>query len=161
MEKKSVECIMIRARFGAIPVLCLLSVMLIPMLFISGCGKKANPVPDNSRQSFVWHNVFAQVVESGCVSITGSAGGATHNMSIINLELQPYAEGCEVCPFVPQESAQIPAVEAWESPGGNTFRFTHCPAVRAGVYRWRLAGIHTMPGMPVIITPVRVTGANP
>lgn len=127
---------------------------------LTGCGRKGDPTPNYSSQLFSWRNVFAAVSDAGCLSVSGSVGGASYNVESMVLELQPYDSSCAGCPFVPQETFRISATEAWEAPGGDTFRFAYCPADRAGVYRWRLVGRNVYSSLPLILTPVRIIGGD-
>jgi hypothetical protein len=140
-------------------VLAVLFCLALPFA-LAACGKKGDPLPDASLQSFSWRNVFATVTESGCVNVAGSASGAIRNVQTMRLELQPYDAACEGCPFVPWEVFSIRAVEAWETPGGDTFRFAYCPGNAGEAYRWRLAGHNSVPGYPVVLTPVRTARAE-
>ena len=138
------------------PGIPLLALCLLILFALAACGKKGDPLPDASSRVFSWRNVFAAVTGPGCVNVSGSASGAIHNLETMQLELQPYDAACEGCPFVPQEIFSVGVVDAWETPGGDTFRFSYCPGTRSEAYRWRLAGRNVMPGYPVVLTPVRI-----
>lgn len=133
--------------------------LLLTMAVVTGCGKKSDPVPDQSRLLFSWRNVFATMTDNGCISLSGSVAGASQNMGSVVLEVQPLDASCEGCPFVPQETHSVNASDAWESPSGESFRFAYCPSTRADSYRWRLAGKNVFSGLPPVLTPVRVVQA--
>ena len=139
-----------------------MSLILLVLVFaMAGCGKKGLPVPDYSRQLFSWRNVFATLSEEGCLSVSGSVGGEAQNLAFMVLELEPLDAACAGCPFVPQEIYRIDSTDAWESPGGQTFRFAYCPAARSEAYRWRLVGRNVFSSLPAVVTPVRTVESGP
>lgn len=137
--------------------LLLMLALIFAVPAIAGCGKKGPPRPHYSTQEFSWRNVFAEVTETGCLSVNGSVSGSARNVEKIILEFQPLDESCVGCPFVPQERYVVDAAEAWEAPDADTFRFAYCPSDQAGAYRWRLVGHNSNRGLGDVFTPVKVT----
>lgn len=134
--------------------------MLCSAVVISACGRKADPVPDFSRDSFVFESLQAEMAVDGTVTFSGDVSGAFQNMEYMVLEMQPVdGELCKGCPFLPQDQHRVDSRDAWESENGSRFSFVYRPVFPAELYRWRIVGHNTYSGVPESVSRIEYTGS--
>ena len=133
--------------------------VLLSAVIISACGRKDDPVPDFSRDSFTFKELRADMAADGTVTISGDMNGAFQNMEYMVLEMQPVdGELCAGCPFLPQDQYRVDSRDAWESENGSRFSFVYRPVFPAELYRWRLIGHNTYSGVPDVTSNVESVG---
>lgn len=126
----------------------LVSVCLIVVYLLSGCGKTGYPAPPDDSRAFAWKEVSAKMA-GRCIAFSGSFSGAYENFDGIRVELDILKgpDDCPGCPFTAEEVAEISPSKAGFSRSAGTVGFSYCPQV-APAYRWRLAGISRYSRMP-------------
>lgn len=140
----------------------LLLALLCAGLAFGGCGKKGMPQPRDEKRLFAWKSAEATFNTSGCLNITAVMTGATENVSVCRLELEPEgAEICRECPFSPGETVDLTPQQVVSGQNGTRYVFTYCPGIRAPSYRWRLVGINVFTAFPHALTPVKIVKTPP
>lgn len=135
--------------------------LILGIAVLCGCGRKDDPVPDFSRDSFAFHELSAMLAADGSVTFSGDLTGAFQNMEYMVLEMQPVdGEFCAGCPFLPQDKYRVDSRDAWESENGSRFSFVYRPIFSAELYRWRIIGHNTYSGVPAVTSFVQVVGTE-
>lgn len=131
--------------------------MLASSIIAVGCGKKAMPKPQDSREEFQWKSAVASY-HAGCLNISAQLSGNVSNIDGILLQVQSMSSGdsCQGCPFLPQEE-QIYEYNDVVLPGtGNNIAMNFCPATKAEAYQWRLIGRNVIRTLPYMTTNVEL-----
>ncbi len=145
------------------PALCCL------LLVTAGCGKKGDPVPQDSKNAFAWESATASLTAKGCLAISATMSGATRNVDSFSIELEPLnaapdstlpkelqteQDTCEGCPFVPREAHELTPQQAIPGEKTTKFAFAYCPQTKAAGYRWRLVAKNVFMAFPYALTQV-------
>lgn len=131
--------------------------LLVLLALVAGCGKKAMPVPQDSRELFAWKNSIGTST-GNCLDISAELKGNIRNIDGIILEVEPTGAdgGCFDCPFLPTERREY-RYEDIEVPGSeNRIAINFCPQAKTPAYRWRLVGRNIYRTLPYEITPIHL-----
>ncbi len=137
--------------------LCGFLSLILLAVALQGCGKKANPIPDDNRDRFSWTGSNMMVLPNGCLTVNATLSGNVANMTDVVLELQPLQPDntCAGCPFAPTERGEFAESAVRGHPEVNTIRLNYCPQEKAPSYRWRLVGINIHKRFPYALTPTQ------
>lgn len=131
--------------------------MLTSAMLVVGCGKKAMPTPQDSREEFQWKSAVASY-HAGCLNISAQLSGNVSNIDGILLQVQSMSSGdsCQGCPFLPQEEQTYGYNDVVLPGTGNNIAMNFCPATKAEAYQWRLIGRNVIRTFPYMTTNVQL-----
>ena len=110
---------------------------------------------------FAWEDVSATLNPGMCLTITADMSGATRNVEVFMLELEPKTEAvCVECPFNPVEVAVLKPDTTQARSNGERFQFTYCPRNKADSYRWRLVAHNVFKAFPYALSPTKTLKTN-
>lgn len=133
-----------------------MTVILLSLIFVTGCGKKDWPNPVAKEDRFEWKKVRGQR-EGNCLRIKAIVQGNINNLAKIVLELEEAKEICQGCPFSANDqmafSLNAPEVEQQ----GSKIHIYCCPFQGGQEYRWRLRGINTFYAIKDVISDIHIS----
>lgn len=134
---------------------------LILALAAVGCGKKGPPVPQDQRNVFAWEEVTAEITPGMCFAITADLRGATRNVEVFLLELEPKSDAvCVECPFNPVEVTELKPDVVQDRNNGQRYQFSYCPGSKADSYRWRMVARNVFKAFPYATSPIKTLQTN-
>ena len=130
----------------------LVLILALACMLSTGCGRKQWPEPKAEGQRFEIKDASG-ILQDGCLTIRGSISGESDNLARMVLELAETGEdaSCPTCPF--HAETRIESVVDESAPEANfrregaRFIFRHCGLKSDIIYRWRLVGYNSYPGI--------------
>lgn len=144
----------------------LIFALMLALAFPVGCGKKANPLPQDAKNVFKWKGskaTRATVMQNGtpknCITILADMTGAIKNVESFLIELEPQSgEICIDCPFSPSEASQLTPSATQTYEAVTRFTFNYCPTREADSYRLRLVATNVFAAFPYEMTKIQTVG---
>ncbi len=137
--------------------ICLyMTVFLLSLLFVTGCGKKDWPEPAVQEDRFDWKTVQGHR-EGNCLDIKASVQGNADNLDTIILELEGAKEICQDCPFSPTKRRVFPITSPEVEKKGSDIRIYCCPFQEDREYRWRLRGVNAFYAIKDVISDIQTS----
>lgn len=131
----------------------LLALVAACCLCAAACGKKGAPMPDKPEDRFSFEKIESSATND-CVSASFEVQGASRFLSRLVILIADPDRDCPGCPFQPDRRIELsltdPAVKIYP----DSLSVTSCGLGYAKPPRFRVAGVHAMRGMPLVLTPV-------
>ncbi|MBI9111397.1 hypothetical protein [Maridesulfovibrio ferrireducens] len=136
-----------------------LTLLVVTLLAVTGCGVKMWPAPQKSEDTFTFTSVTGRRTGE-CLKIVVKVDGAFKNVDNLSLQFQADGsgpgEGCPTCPFFPAIRKQfIPGSEGIQS-DGSTFVFSECGLDPEKSYRYRVVGRNVYEALGIVISDVYI-----
>lgn len=137
----------------------LLTLLVVTLLAVNGCGVKMWPSPQNNEDTFSFASVTGRRTGE-CLKVVVKVNGAFKNIDNFSLQFQADGngpgEGCPTCPFFPAIRKQFtPGSEGIQS-DGSTFVFSQCGLDPEKSYRYRVVGRNAYEALGVVISDVYI-----
>lgn len=137
------------------------AMMLLLCMALAGCGRKAAPAPDYSKDMFAFSELSATLTPDGVVSLSGKLTGKAENLEYLVLEMQPVeGELCEGCPFLATEQFRVESITAVSASDATAFSVVYRPLMPAEMYRWRILGYNVHSGIGAAVSDMQVLGRD-